>query len=97
MLMKDYMSEKYGLQPMTIGEEINSSENIRAIRYSKMKIIDDCNAIMVEATNIIRRAQKCKEKDDAEHAEYMQKWLSIIHSCRIKLDTATEFGFNPMK
>ena len=97
MLMKNYLNEKYGLQPMTINEEINASDNIRAVRYSKMKIIDDCDAIMIEAANIKRRAKKFKEEDNTENAEYIQKWLAIIHLCRIKMDSASEYGFNTTK
>lgn len=97
MMMKDYLHEKYGIQPVTIAEEINLPDNLRAIRYSKMKIIDDCQAIITEAENIISRARKFKEDDNTDNAEYIQKWLAMIHSSRIKIDLATEFGFNTTK
>lgn len=94
MKMKDHLHEVYGLKPMTISEEIDAPKNIRAIRYSKMKVIDDCNAIIIQAENIIRRAQKISEIDEDERAEYLQEWLKLVHSTRIKMDSASEFGFN---
>ena len=92
----DRIHEAYGLKPMTITEEINAPRNIKAIRYSKIFIIDDCKAIIKEAENIISRAQKVSEIDEDERAEYLQKWLALVHSIRIKMDSATEFGFGKL-
>lgn len=94
MQMSNYLNEKYGLQPMTISEEIEAPESIRAIRYGKTKVIDDCEAIIRQADNIVSRAKRIREKDDAALAEYIQGWLAIVHTARIKMDSASEYGFS---
>lgn len=94
MKMSNYLNEQYGLRPMSICEELEASENVRAIRYGKMKVVDDCNAIIRQAENIVSRAKRIREKDDAELSEYIQGWLDLVHSARIKMDAASEYGFS---
>ena len=84
----------YGLNPMTLDEELVAPGTIRNTRRCKIEIIDWC-AHMTDAINTIRRdALVIPELDDEKHAALVEEFRNRVHRAMEMLNDTAMFGRN---
>lgn len=89
-----YLGDDYGLRHMSLKEEANAPQNIKKTRNNKVRIIDDCNAIISMMETLRIRARSCPELDEDGHAKLVEEFASLIVDVKYKADEAFRFGYN---
>lgn len=91
---KTYLGDMYGLKPMSLKEEAEAPQNIRNTRNNKVRIINDCDAIMRTMESIRGRVYRCPELDEDGHAKLVEEFTSLVAEVKRKADEAFRFGYN---
>lgn len=88
------LGDAYGLKPMSLEEEANAPQNIKNTRNNKVRIIDDCNAIIAMMETIRNRAYRCPELDEDKHAKLVKNFACVVSAVRCEVDMVFRFGYN---
>ena len=88
-----YLGKNYGLQPMSLEEEMNLPNTIRQTRNNKVQIINDCDNIARTIETLRWRAYACPELDDEEHAKLVDEYARLVREIVNKVNEALGFGY----
>ena len=80
------MCDYYGVVPMSVTEEASAPEPVRQTRGNKIRMIDDCAAILRCVNDYGNRARIIPEENDAEHAKRVADLAGKIHAARTALE-----------
>ena len=74
----NWLKNCYGMEPMSLEEEINLPKSVKQTRNNKIKIIDRLALDMRNIESLIDDARRIPECDDAKHAALVQKLTDAI-------------------
>ena len=86
------MYKHYGLQPMTLDEEIAMPAAAKQTRGNKMRIIDLCEDMRLQLYSIENRAKSIPETDDAAHADLVADLTNLVSKMHRYGCAAAMFG-----
>lgn len=88
------INEYYGLEPMTIEQEVELPKNIKRTRICKLTIKDDCESVRRLLASIEFRAKMAPELDDQAHADLMESFARAVAAVRNVAEVAMHVGHN---
>lgn len=90
--MSVYLGNTYGLEPMTLEEEMNAPFNVKRTRENKIAAIDACAFMRRAIDTIESTARKIPERDDDRHSALVELWMQEIQYAEKKLDDVLRVG-----
>lgn len=78
----------YGLEPMTLTEEINAPKYIKQTRSNKVKMVQEMQWVQKIAAQLERYAKAIPEEDDEHHATLVQELYECEHSVYAAMELA---------
>lgn len=98
--MNNYMNDiyegiiiTYGIQRLTLKEELDLPKYAKQTRQNKMKIIDTCKYIEDLTETIKSRAKKAPELDDPKHAALVQELSDKVNEACKAIEDAWRVGY----
>ena len=82
----------YGLQPMSLEEEMNAPANIKRTRGNKIAAIDTCAFMRRTLDTIESIALNIPELDDDNHSALVEMWMQAIRYAKEQLDEVLRVG-----
>ena len=83
----------YGLQPMSLEDEINQPYNAKRTRCNKIIIIDRCKHIEDLIEIIKYRAKMAPELNDPKHADLVQEMTDKVNEAYKAIEAACNVGY----
>ena len=82
----------YGMQRLSLDEELVLSENERHTRNNKITIIDQIDYMRKMIDQIENRAKGTPIEDDPKHAELVEEFRKLVTRANVALESAAMYG-----
>lgn len=87
-----YLRSTYGLEALTLEQEIGLTPNTKRTRNNKIKIIDTCAGIRRLLDTIEFRARMAPAEDNQEHVDLVQEFLDAVNEAYKATERAWSIG-----
>lgn len=89
---RNYLRRIYGLEPLTLEQEIELAPNAKRTCNNKIKIIDTCASIRWLLDTIEFRVRMAPVLDDQEHADLVDKLRDAVDEAYKVTERAWSIG-----
>lgn len=86
------IEKMYGLEPVSLEEELSLPYEKKRTRLNKIDIIDQCGFAENLLKTIKNRAKNAPELDDKKHADLMEDLKNAMHRVYVAVEAAWMVG-----
>lgn len=87
-----YLHNTYGLEALTLEQEMKLTPNVKRTRSNKIEIIDTCAGIRKLLDTIEYRARMAPAEEDQEHADLVEEFYNAVYEVYNATEKAWRIG-----
>lgn len=87
-----YLRNTYGLEALTLEQEMKLAPNVKRTRGNKVEIIDTCANIRKLLDTIEYRARMTPTEDDLAHADLVEEFYCAVYEAYNATEKAWRIG-----